>query len=91
VRRGDLATPASHALSLVAARNPKLAASWRDARRKFPDVSPGHLNYASASLAVEAGVMTTLEEGTFQLSRPVTGAEALAAVKKLQELSERLP
>ena len=91
VRRGDLARAASHALALIAARNPKLAASWRDARRTFPDVSPGHLLYPAASLAVEAGVMTTLEQGTFQLSRPVTGPEALAAVKKLQGLSERRP
>ncbi len=91
VRRGDLARAASHALSIVAALNPKLASSWRDARRRFPDVSPGHLNYPAASLAVEAGVMTTLEQGTFQLSRPVTGPEALAAVKKLEELAERRP
>ncbi len=91
VRRGDLARAASHALSLIASRNPRLASSWRDARRKFPDVSPGHLDYPAASLAVEAGVMSTLEQGTFQLSRPVTGPEALAAVKKLEELSERRP
>ncbi len=91
VRRGDLARAASHALSLIAARNPKLASSWRDSRRRFPDLSSGHLDYPAASLAVEAGVMTTLEQGTFQLSRPVTGTEALAAVKKLQELSERRP
>jgi tetratricopeptide (TPR) repeat protein len=91
VRRGDLARAASPALSLIAARNPKLGASWHDARRKFPDVSPGHLNYPAASLAVEAGVMTTLEQGTFQLARPITGPEALAAVKKLEELSERRP
>ncbi len=91
VRRGDLARAASHALSLIAARNPALAASWRDARHRFSDLSPGHLDYPAASLAVEAGVMATLEEGTFQLSRPLTGREAVAAVKKLHDLSERRP
>lgn len=88
VRRADLAQAASRALALIAAENPKSAAEWRNARRKFPDVSAGHLSYPSASLAVEAGVMTTLEDGSFELTRPVTGAEAVRAVKKLEELSE---
>jgi hypothetical protein len=89
VHRGDLARAASRALSLIAAANPRLGTTWRDARHRFPDVSPGHLNYPAASLAVEAGVMTTLENGTFQLSRLVTGPEAIAAVRKLEELSEQ--
>ena len=65
-----------------------LATDWRNARQRFPDVSPGHLTYPAASLAVEAGVMQVLEDGSFQLARPVTGAEAVAAVKKLQDLAE---
>jgi tetratricopeptide (TPR) repeat protein len=89
VRRADLAQAASRALSLIAAHNPRMAASWRNARRQFPDVSPGHLSYPAASLAVESGVMTTLEDGTFQLTRPVTGAEAVAAVRALEDLAER--
>ena len=37
VRRVDIAQAASRVLELIAARNPQLAASWRDARkRKFP-------------------------------------------------------
>jgi tetratricopeptide (TPR) repeat protein len=87
VRRGDLALAASRTLSLIAVDDPKLAARWRDARRRFPDLSPGHLSYPAVSLAVEAGVMTTLEDGSFQLSRPVTGTEAVAAVRKLEELA----
>jgi tetratricopeptide (TPR) repeat protein len=87
VRRGDLARAASRALSLIAAGNPALAAAWRETRHTFPDVSPAHLSYPAASLAVTAGVMTTLEGGAFQLTRPVTGSEALAAVEKLEELA----
>jgi hypothetical protein len=33
--------------------------------------------------------MSTLEDGSFQLTQPVTGAEAVAAVSKLQELGGR--
>jgi tetratricopeptide (TPR) repeat protein len=89
VRRSDLAQAASRALSLIAAENPKLGESWREPKRRFPDVSPGHLSYPAASLAVEAGVMKTLDDGSFDLSRVVTGAEAVAAVRTLEELAER--
>jgi S-layer homology domain len=89
VRRADLAAAASSVLELIASRSPVLGATWRNARRKFPDVGPRHLGYPAVSLAVEAGVMTTLEDGSFQMARPVTGAEAVAAVDKLQELGGR--
>jgi tetratricopeptide (TPR) repeat protein len=89
VRRGELAQAASQALSLIAANDPRVAASLRNARGKFPDVSPGHLSYHAASVAVETGVMTATSDGSFQLSRPVTGQEAVAAVTKLAELSGR--
>lgn len=88
VRRGELAEAASRVLSLIAAHNPSLAAVWRTARRKFLDVPPAHLSYPAASLTVEAGVMQPLPDGTFQLTKPVTGAEAVAAIKKLEELAE---
>jgi tetratricopeptide (TPR) repeat protein len=88
VRRGDLAQAASRALSLIAAENPRLAASWRNAKREFPDVGPGHLVYPAASLSVEAGIMKTVEDGRFELTRPATGAEAVAAVRALEDLSE---
>jgi tetratricopeptide (TPR) repeat protein len=89
VRRGDLALAASRALSLVAAGNPKLAATWRNARGRFPDLPEGHLSYPAAAVAVQSGVMTPMEDGSFQLARPITGTEALAAIRKLEELSGR--
>lgn len=87
VRRSDLARAASQVLSLIAAADPGLAGRWRNPERRFPDVSRGHLAYPAAAMAVEAGVMEPLDDGAFGLARPVTGAEAVAAVKKLQELA----
>jgi tetratricopeptide (TPR) repeat protein len=87
VRRGDLAYAVSQILGVIAAENPRLGASWRSVRRKFSDIPPGHLRYRAASLAVEAGVMQTSENDAFQLSRPVTGAEAVAAVQRLVDLA----
>src|SRR6476469_8161169 len=85
VRRGEPAQAASQALSLMAPTNPRVAASRRNARGRFPDVPPGHLSYHAAAVAVETGVMTATPDGSFQLSRPVTGQEAVAAVAKLAE------
>lgn len=86
VRRADLARIVGKVLELVVKRRPQLAAAWRNPRRKFPDVAPGHLSFPAAALAVESGVMTTAADGSFQLTRPVTGAEGVAAVDKLAEL-----
>jgi tetratricopeptide (TPR) repeat protein len=90
-RRGDLAQAASQVLSLIATTNPRVSASLKNARGKFPDVSPSHLSYHAASVVVETGVMSPTADGSFQLSRPVTGQEAVAAVNKLVELSGRAP
>jgi tetratricopeptide (TPR) repeat protein len=89
VRRGDLAQAVSRMLALLANGNPRLSAAWRNARGRFPDLSTGHLSYPAASVAVESGVMSAMPDGTFQLTRAVTGAEAVAAVRKLEELSGR--
>jgi tetratricopeptide (TPR) repeat protein len=89
VRRGDLAQAASKALSLIAAGNPRVAATLRNARGRFPDVPEGHLSYRAVAAAVAAGVMTVTPDGTFQLARPVAGSEALAAIGKLEELAGR--
>jgi tetratricopeptide (TPR) repeat protein len=87
VQRGDLARAVSQILNVVAAGRPQLASQLRNARRRFTDLPPGHLRHGAASMAVEAGVMSPLEDGSFQLTRPVTGVEALAAIAKLRELA----
>lgn len=89
VRRLDLAQAVSRVLSLIAVEKPRLAARWRDSRPKFSDLAPGHLQYPAAARAVSSGVMTTAEGDAFQLSRPVTGAEAVDVVGKLAVLARR--
>ncbi|HTM25392.1 MAG TPA: tetratricopeptide repeat protein [Vicinamibacterales bacterium] len=89
VRRGDLAEAVSRVLGLIAAENPKLAARWRDPRVTFSDVAPSHLSYPAAARAVAAGVMAPMEGGSFQLTMPVSGSEAIEAVSKLEALTKR--
>ncbi len=88
VHRGDLADTASRVLSIIAAENPALGEAWRNTKREFADLPAAHLSYPAASLTVSAGVLQPLEDGSFQLTRPVTGAEAVAAVRKLEEIAE---
>ena len=87
VRRVDLAQAVSRVLSLIAVEKPRLAARWRDPRPRFSDVSPGHLQYPAAARAVSSGVMAPAEGDAFQLSRPVTGAEAVDTVDRLAALA----
>ena len=89
VRRSDLAQAASRVLTLIGREKPAMGERWKSSsKRRFLDVSQGHPAYAAASLAVEAGVMRPADDGSFLLARPVSGAEAVAAVRKLEELAE---
>jgi len=89
VRRVDLAQAVSRVLTLIATEKPRLAARWRDPRPHFSDVAPSHLNYPAAARAVSAGIMAPVDGESFQLTRPVSGAEAVDAVAKLAALSRR--
>lgn len=84
VRRGELAQVVSRLLNVIAVVDPARARAWRTARQTFTDLNPGHLIYPAASLAVAAGVLPVLDGNTFQLARPVSGAEAIAAIERLE-------
>jgi tetratricopeptide (TPR) repeat protein len=89
VRRGDLAAAASHVLALIGAEKPKLATRWREARPHFSDLAPTHPSYPAAARSVSAGVMAPLDGEAFYLARPVTGAEAVDMVSKLEALAKK--
>jgi Tfp pilus assembly protein PilF len=89
--RGDLAEALSRALEVIVIRDPKAGRAWREGKQAFADLSPGHPGYAAAALTVTAGVLAPLEGNTFQVSRPVTGAEAVAAVERVRALWNRRP
>jgi tetratricopeptide (TPR) repeat protein len=87
VRRADLAAAVSRVLTLIGTEKPRLAVRWRDPRPHFSDLPPTHLSYPAAARAVSAGVMAPAAGDSFQLSRPVTGAEAIDTVSKLEALA----
>jgi tetratricopeptide (TPR) repeat protein len=86
VRRSDLAQAVSRLLKIVASRQPQLLKDWQSRQQKMSDVGVSNLNYADASLSVSAGILPLLEGGSFQLTRAVTGAEAIDAVTKIEQL-----
>jgi tetratricopeptide (TPR) repeat protein len=88
VRRNDLALIVSRVLELIEMEQPRLAASWQDARVTVADVPPDHLSYPAVSAAVAAGVMP-LSGGVFGLLRDVTGSEAIDVVTRLERLARR--
>ncbi|HVZ19517.1 MAG TPA: S-layer homology domain-containing protein, partial [Vicinamibacterales bacterium] len=55
---------------------------------KFSDLGPTHLAYPAASMVVAAGVMHTGPNNSFQPSKVVTGADAVAAVSRVEALAD---
>ena len=88
VRRVDLAQVVARLLPR-ATPDPGRVKTWEAARLKFSDLSVGHLAYPAASVAVAAGVLTMGPGNSFQPSRPVTGAEAIEALTRIEALSGR--
>jgi tetratricopeptide (TPR) repeat protein len=85
VRRGDLATAVSRVVALMAQRRPDLREQMAQ-RPKVADMSTGHLDYPAVAVAVSTGVLPLID-GKFQVSRAVSGAEAVDAVARLQRLA----
>jgi tetratricopeptide (TPR) repeat protein len=86
VRRGEFATTVSRLLTLIGALKPQLEKKWRSTVVNIADVPPAHLSHPAVSLAVASGVMP-LAGGNFDLLRPVSGAEAMDVVGRLEVLA----
>lgn len=87
VTRGNLAETLTKILDLIASRRPNMPRPWENARPAIADLPPRHLGYPAAAVAVSAGLMTLTDEGHFQPSRVVSGAEAVDAVGRLEALA----
>jgi tetratricopeptide (TPR) repeat protein len=86
VRRGEMATTVSRLLALIASIKPELAKKWQAARVSVNDVAPSHLSYPAVSAVIAAGVMTPVN-GNFELLRPISGAEAIDIISRLEALA----
>ena len=71
---------------MIAARRPQLADVLKQ-RPTIADMSTTHLDYPAAAVSVATGVLP-LSDGRFQVSRAVTGAEAVDAIDRLRALAD---
>jgi len=84
--RSDLAQAVARMLKIVGVGQPQLLKDWQSRQQKMSDVGVSNLHYADASLSVAAGILPLADGGAFQLSRPVSGAEAIDAVSRIERL-----
>jgi tetratricopeptide (TPR) repeat protein len=86
IRRSDLAQAVSRLLKIVTTDRPDMLKGWQSRQQKMADVGVSNLRYADVSLSVAAGILSLNDRGMFELSRPVTGAEAIDAISRIQRL-----
>jgi hypothetical protein len=87
LRRVDLAEAVSAVLTMMARTQPALQARLAQ-RPEVADMSPAHLNYPAVAAAVSSGVVPLLDGNRFDIERPVSGADAVAAIDRLRALDE---
>jgi tetratricopeptide (TPR) repeat protein len=85
VRRADLAAAVSRVVALIGARSPALQARASQ-KPSIADLPPTHLSYPAAAVAVASGVMPLADGRRFEPTRPVSGADAVAAIERLRAL-----
>lgn len=86
VRRGEMAAAVSRVVSLLAPGDPALRKRIAE-QPKIADMTPTHLSYNAAAVAVSSGIMPLLDGGRFQVGRAVTGAEAVDIVERLRAMA----
>lgn len=89
VRRADLAAVAAALVRAAAAPgNARVTlAAWEAARPALIDVAPANVFFRPASLAVAAGTMATDADRRFNPTRPATGADLDAVVRRIADLT----
>lgn len=82
LRRVDLAEVAARLVGFI---TPPAGAPAR--RPAIADVPPSHLSFGAIAVVVNAGVMPLLDGQQFQVSRVVTGAEAVDVIDRIGVLA----
>lgn len=86
ITRADLAAAVRRVIGLLAASRPALRGFLTD-RPQIADMAASHLSYPAAAAAVASGIMPLGEGGRFDISRPVSGAEATDVIARLRSLA----
>ena len=88
LQRGELAKMVDSLLIVIGNRFPEKVVDWKNQNIDFSDLSRRNIQYESAAIAVASGVMSKLQDGTFQLTGFVSGQEAIEVVDRLLDIYE---
>ncbi|MEE3104715.1 MAG: S-layer homology domain-containing protein, partial [Acidobacteriota bacterium] len=86
LRRGELAKVVDSLLTIIRNRFPENVFNWKNQNIDFSDLLPQNIQYESAAIAVASGVMSQLQDGTFQLTGLVSGQDAAKVVDRILEI-----
>jgi tetratricopeptide (TPR) repeat protein len=89
VRRDELAAMLAVLVELALTDRSKELLSLRAVRPRFADLPEVHLFYPPAALAVAARTMTIGEDARFNPTRPVSGADFVRAIARIQQIAGR--
>jgi tetratricopeptide (TPR) repeat protein len=87
MRRVDLANVIARVVPVLLQSQPGTLKTWQSARPAFADLPASNASYRAAALAVTAGALALHETNRFEPARPATGAEAVAAIARLEQLA----
>jgi hypothetical protein len=87
MRRVDLANVIARVVPVLLQSQPGTLKTWQSARPAFADLPASNASYRAAALAVTAGALALDETNRFEPARPATGAEAVAAIARLEQLA----
>jgi len=87
VRRSELALVLWQAMQVLGSHRAADIARWREARPTLVDVPRAHLAANAIAAVVASGAMSAGDDGRFAPGRAVTGAEAIAAVARLEQIA----
>lgn len=90
VTRAELAGAVSRLVTLLAVRRPELRPPLTE-RPGIADMPAAHLSYPAAAVAVASGVMPLAAGDRFEPARPVSGAEATEAIRRVRALAGVAP
>ena len=87
MRRVDLANVVARIVPVILQSQAATLKKWQSARPAFVDLPVSNASYRAAALAVTAGALGADASNRFQPARLATGAEAAAAIARLEQLA----
>ena len=87
INRGEFAILVEEALIAILGDQDLATRHIGATQSRFPDVNPSHPAFNAACNAVDRGILSADMSGEFGMARPVSGPDALLAIRNLKNLN----